>query len=76
MVGRISLRQLESDRDVGSSSSYRDVRNTVHASAWTRAVRGAGGRYDPPRLRQPPTPLKQHFRQPQFLPKTRKVTQP
>jgi hypothetical protein len=48
MVGHISIRQLGSNRDVGPSSSSRDGRNTVHASAWTRPVRGAGGRYDPP----------------------------
>jgi len=44
LVGPISLRQLESDRDVGSSSSYRDVRSMVRASARTKPVRGAGGR--------------------------------
>jgi hypothetical protein len=41
----ISHRRLGSDREVGPSSSSRDGRHTVHASAWTRAVRGAGERY-------------------------------
>jgi hypothetical protein len=43
MVGPMFIRRLGSNMDVGPSSSYRDVRHTVHASAWTRAVRGAGG---------------------------------
>src|SRR5687767_14591154 len=41
----ISHRRLGSNRDVGPSSSYMDVRGTVYASAWTRGVRGAGERY-------------------------------
>ena len=31
-----------------SRTAQRNGRNTVHASAWTRPVRGAGGTQDPP----------------------------
>ena len=49
------FRQPGSNRDVGPGSSSRDGRNTVHASAWTRPVRGAGKRISRTGLRMPPT---------------------
>jgi hypothetical protein len=52
----ISHRRLGSNRDVGPSSSYRDVRSTVHALSVDKArARRRGEIPHPPRRRGPPT---------------------